>query len=88
MYIAFSVLLVCHVQFFTGVASIYGSYPYLELYALAIIDRSNMGVARLAGMGKDLELIAGARYSIVSCIYFIPYILLFALASSDVSIPI
>ncbi|KAK0195772.1 major facilitator superfamily domain-containing protein [Armillaria mellea] len=46
------------------------------LYALALIDRSNMGVARLAGMGKALELSVGARYSIVSCIYFIPYILL------------
>ncbi|KAK0494759.1 major facilitator superfamily domain-containing protein [Armillaria luteobubalina] len=46
------------------------------LYALALIDRSNMGVARLAGMGKALELNVGARYSIVSCIYFIPYILL------------
>ncbi len=30
------------------------------------------------------ELSVGARYSIVSCIYFIPYILLFVLASSDV----
>lgn len=47
-----------------------------------------MGVARLAGMGKALELSVGARYSIVSCIYFIPYILLFVLASSDVLIPI
>lgn len=46
------------------------------LYALALIDRSNMGVARIAGMGKALELSVGARYSIVSCIYFIPYILL------------
>ncbi|KAK0241418.1 major facilitator superfamily domain-containing protein [Armillaria nabsnona] len=46
------------------------------LYALALIDRSNMGVARIAGMDKALELSLGARYSIVSCIYFIPYILL------------
>ncbi|KAK0437695.1 major facilitator superfamily domain-containing protein [Armillaria borealis] len=46
------------------------------LYALALIDRTNMGVARLTGMGDDLGLDVGARYSIVSCIYFIPYILL------------
>ncbi|KAK0184767.1 major facilitator superfamily domain-containing protein [Armillaria mellea] len=46
------------------------------LYALALIDRTNMGVARLTGMGDDLGLNVGARYSIVSCIYFIPYILL------------
>ncbi|KAJ3857615.1 major facilitator superfamily domain-containing protein, partial [Lentinula lateritia] len=46
------------------------------LYSLALIDRSNLGVARIAGMGKDLELSIGSRYSIVSCVYFIPYILL------------
>ncbi|PPQ63040.1 hypothetical protein CVT24_005986 [Panaeolus cyanescens] len=46
------------------------------LNALSLIDRSNLGLARTAGMGKDLSLGIGARYSIVSCIYFIPYILL------------
>ncbi len=36
---------------------------------------------------QDLDV--GARYSIVSCIYFIPYILLFVLAYSfDLSITI
>ncbi|GAW00563.1 high-affinity nicotinic acid transporter [Lentinula edodes] len=46
------------------------------LYSLALIDRSNLGVARIAGMGEDLELSIGSRYSVVSCVYFIPYILL------------
>ncbi|KIK67517.1 hypothetical protein GYMLUDRAFT_156068, partial [Collybiopsis luxurians FD-317 M1] len=46
------------------------------LYSLALIDRTNLGVARIAGMGKDLELSIGTRYSLVSCVYFIPYILL------------
>ncbi|KAJ3904951.1 major facilitator superfamily domain-containing protein [Lentinula edodes] len=46
------------------------------LYSLALIDRSNLGVARIAGMGEDLELSIGSRYSLVSCVYFIPYILL------------
>ncbi|KAF9047428.1 major facilitator superfamily domain-containing protein [Panaeolus papilionaceus] len=46
------------------------------LNALSLIDRSNLGLARTAGMGQDLSLGIGARYSIVSCIYFVPYILL------------
>jgi len=46
------------------------------LYAVALVDRTNLGIARTAGMGKDLKLDIGERYSIVSMIYFIPYILL------------
>ncbi|KAL0955861.1 hypothetical protein HGRIS_002063 [Hohenbuehelia grisea] len=45
------------------------------VYAVALIDRINLGVARTAGMGKDLKLTVGARYSIVTCLYFVPYIL-------------
>ncbi|KAG6918548.1 hypothetical protein DXG01_013638 [Tephrocybe rancida] len=46
------------------------------LYAVALIDRTNLGIARIAGMEKDLKLFVGDRYSIASCLYFIPYILL------------
>ncbi|KAF8162367.1 major facilitator superfamily domain-containing protein [Pholiota molesta] len=46
------------------------------LSALSLIDRSNLGLARTAGMDHDLHLGVGARYSIVSSIYFIPYVLL------------
>ncbi|KAF9464979.1 major facilitator superfamily domain-containing protein [Collybia nuda] len=46
------------------------------LYALALIDRTNLGVARIAGMDRDLRLSKGIRYSIVSAIYFVPYIVL------------
>ncbi|KAF9451973.1 MFS general substrate transporter [Macrolepiota fuliginosa MF-IS2] len=46
------------------------------LYAIAIIDRTNLGIARTAGMEADLKLNIGDRYSIASMIYFIPYILL------------
>ncbi|KAK7036420.1 hypothetical protein VNI00_011617 [Paramarasmius palmivorus] len=46
------------------------------LYSLALIDRTNLGVARVAGMGKDLGFNVGDRYSIVSCVYFIPATLL------------
>ncbi|KAJ8488534.1 hypothetical protein ONZ45_g13922 [Pleurotus djamor] len=50
--------------------------PLLSIvYAIALIDRINLGVARTAGMGEDLKLTVGARYSIVTCLYFIPYIL-------------
>ncbi|KAF5380625.1 hypothetical protein D9615_004540 [Tricholomella constricta] len=46
------------------------------LYAVALIDRTNLGIARIAGMEKDLKLYVGDRYSIASCLYFVPYILL------------
>ncbi|KAF8894002.1 major facilitator superfamily domain-containing protein [Infundibulicybe gibba] len=51
--------------------------PFLGLlYAVALIDRTNLGIARIVGMGRDLNLQVGERYSIVSCLYFVPYILL------------
>ncbi|KDR68722.1 hypothetical protein GALMADRAFT_231048 [Galerina marginata CBS 339.88] len=46
------------------------------VYAVALIDRTNLGVARTAGMGVDLRLDIGERYSIASMVYFFPYILL------------
>ncbi|KAJ2924109.1 hypothetical protein H1R20_g12979, partial [Candolleomyces eurysporus] len=46
------------------------------LYSVALIDRTNLGVARIAGMEDDLRLDIGERYSIASMIYFPPYILL------------
>ncbi|KAF7296090.1 MFS domain-containing protein [Mycena kentingensis (nom. inval.)] len=45
------------------------------LYALALIDRTNISIARVVGMDKDLGLSVGARFSIVVGIYFIPYTL-------------
>ncbi|KAF8161311.1 major facilitator superfamily domain-containing protein [Crassisporium funariophilum] len=46
------------------------------LSALSLIDRSNLGLARAAGMDHDLGLSVGSRYSILSCIFFVPYIIL------------
>ncbi|EKM81127.1 hypothetical protein AGABI1DRAFT_56500 [Agaricus bisporus var. burnettii JB137-S8] len=46
------------------------------LYAVALIDRTNLGIARAAGMDHDLHLDRGSRYSIVSFVYFIPYTIL------------
>ncbi|KAJ7924958.1 high-affinity nicotinic acid transporter [Mycena leptocephala] len=45
------------------------------LYAVALVDRTNLSVARTAGMGVDLNLTVSNRYSTVSCLYFVPYIL-------------
>ncbi|KAJ7045663.1 high-affinity nicotinic acid transporter [Mycena alexandri] len=45
------------------------------LYAVALIDRTNLSVARTAGMAVDLDLTVSNRYSTVSCLYFVPYIL-------------
>jgi len=46
------------------------------LYSIALIDRTNLAVARIAGMDADLDLRVGERYSIASMIYFPPYIIL------------
>ncbi|KAK0472550.1 high-affinity nicotinic acid transporter [Armillaria novae-zelandiae] len=46
------------------------------LYALSLIDRTNVGAAGLTSLNADLGLDVGAGYNIVSCIYFVPYILL------------
>ncbi|KAJ2926035.1 hypothetical protein H1R20_g11061, partial [Candolleomyces eurysporus] len=47
------------------------------LYAIALIDRTNLGIARIAGMEVDLKLYIRERYSIASMIYFPPYIILY-----------
>ncbi|KAF9486022.1 MFS general substrate transporter [Pholiota conissans] len=46
------------------------------LSALSLIDRSNLGLARTAGMDHALHLSIGNRYSVVSLIYFVPVVLL------------
>ncbi|KAF8622658.1 hypothetical protein AX15_006769 [Amanita polypyramis BW_CC] len=51
--------------------------PLLSMiYAFALIDRVNLGAARTAGMAEDLKLTIHNRYTIVTCVYFIPYVLL------------
>ncbi|KAF2742471.1 MFS general substrate transporter [Sporormia fimetaria CBS 119925] len=45
------------------------------IYAFALIDRVNLPNARIAGMDEDLGLSIGDRYSILSMIFFIPYII-------------
>ncbi|GJN92860.1 hypothetical protein Rhopal_005900-T1 [Rhodotorula paludigena] len=48
---------------------------YERRLAISLIDRTNISVARTVGMAVDLELTVGERYSIITCIFFVPYIL-------------
>lgn len=51
--------------------------PILGLmYAINGIDRTNLAVARIAGMEEDLGINQGERYSIALLIFFIPYFIL------------
>lgn len=43
------------------------------MYCISLMDRTNLGAANIAGMGKDLLLI-GNRYSIISLVFFVTYI--------------
>lgn len=45
------------------------------IYAFALIDRVNLPNARIAGMDEDLELSVGDRYSLVTMMFFIPYVI-------------
>ncbi|KAJ7686518.1 major facilitator superfamily domain-containing protein, partial [Mycena rosella] len=42
------------------------------LYALALIDRTNISIARVVGLDEDLGLSIGSRFSTVVGIYFVP----------------
>ena len=43
------------------------------LYLLCFLDRANVGNARIAGMGKDLDLNRGVRFNWVTSIFYIIY---------------
>lgn len=44
------------------------------LYMLSVLDRSNLGNARLAGMEDDIDL-SGFRYNWLGTIFYIAYII-------------
>lgn len=51
--------------------------PFLAAcYSISLIDRTNIALARAAGMNQALGLSIGNRYSIAVLAFFIPYILL------------
>jgi len=43
------------------------------VFGLSLLDRSNIGIAYIAGMGEDLDLSQGARYSVVLLLFFPTY---------------
>ena len=45
------------------------------LYCVSLMDRTNTGIAVVAGMGVDLVLI-GSRYSVMVLVFFITYVIL------------
>lgn len=45
------------------------------MYSIALIDRTNLSIVRLTGAAVDLQLTVGERYSIISCLFFVPYII-------------
>ena len=45
------------------------------MYCVSLMDRTNTGIAVIAGMGVDLVLI-GSRYSIIVLVFFLTYTLL------------
>jgi hypothetical protein len=45
------------------------------MYCVSLMDRTNLGVAMVAGMGVDLKL-TGQRYSIIVLLFFITYVAL------------
>ncbi|KAL2817480.1 major facilitator superfamily domain-containing protein [Aspergillus cavernicola] len=44
------------------------------MYSISLIDRTNLGLAFVAGMEEDLGLDVGARYTIVVMVFFVAYI--------------
>ncbi|KAH7113331.1 major facilitator superfamily domain-containing protein [Dendryphion nanum] len=50
--------------------------PILGLmYSISLIDRTNLGLALVAGLQTDLDLGVGNRYTIIVMIFFVGYIL-------------
>src|SRR4051794_7787100 len=45
------------------------------MYCVSLMDRTNLGIAVVGGMGVDLRL-TGPRYSIIVLVFFITYVLL------------
>ncbi|KAL3442359.1 major facilitator superfamily domain-containing protein [Aspergillus insuetus] len=45
------------------------------MYSISLIDRTNLGLALVAGMQEDLGLAVGDRYTIIVMLFFIAYII-------------
>ncbi|KPI40618.1 putative transporter [Cyphellophora attinorum] len=50
--------------------------PILGLmYSISLVDRTNLGLALVAGMQEDLDLAVGNRYTIIVMVFFVAYII-------------
>ncbi|KAK1547731.1 hypothetical protein CPAR01_01698 [Colletotrichum paranaense] len=45
------------------------------MYSISLIDRTNLGLALVAGMQEDLGLAVGNRYTVIVMVFFVAYIL-------------
>ncbi|KAM3423655.1 hypothetical protein BST61_g1072 [Cercospora zeina] len=46
-----------------------------SIYSFALIDRVNLPNARIAGMDSDLSLSIGNRYTLITMMFFVPYVI-------------
>lgn len=44
------------------------------MYCISVMDRTNLGIAVVAGMGVDLKLSVGPRYSLITLVFFFTYV--------------
>jgi MFS family permease len=45
------------------------------MYGISLMDRKNVSNAAIAGMRKDLDLLQGYRYSTITLIFFVSYVI-------------
>ncbi|KAJ3963096.1 hypothetical protein N0V92_000075 [Colletotrichum tropicale] len=45
------------------------------MYSISLIDRTNLGLALVAGMQEDLGLAVGNRYTVIVMVFFVAYII-------------
>ncbi|KAJ5579324.1 hypothetical protein N7450_008191 [Penicillium hetheringtonii] len=45
------------------------------MYSISLIDRTNLGLALVAGMQEELDLAVGNRYTVIVMLFFISYII-------------
>lgn len=43
------------------------------MYSISLIDRTNLGLAFVAGLQKELRLDIGNRYAVIVMVFFVAY---------------
>jgi hypothetical protein len=43
------------------------------MYSICLIDRTNLGLALVAGLQEDLGLHIGSRYTVIVMVFFVAY---------------